>query len=143
MHRSEGQFGGRLHGAVPGSGDGCFHAASSAIACRDRRRQGDPRSIIVTALSSSPSSLSPSIRPYPPNWTSTDLRQPRNAKTPAINEWLVKHRRFHMHFTRTRSSWINQVERWFGFLTDQLLRHGVPKALPHWRRRPRLDQRME
>ena len=69
MHRSEGQFEGRLHGAVPGSGDGCFHAASSAIACRDRRRQGDPRSIIVTALSSSPSSLSPSIRPYPPNWS--------------------------------------------------------------------------
>ena len=69
MHRSEGQFEGSLHGAVPGSGDGCFHAASSAIACRDRRRQGDPRSIIVTALSSSPSSLSPSIRPYPPNWS--------------------------------------------------------------------------
>ena len=40
-------------------------------------------------------------------------------KTPAIKAWLAKHPRFHMHFTPTGSSWINQVERWFGFLTDQ------------------------
>ena len=30
-----------------------------------------------------------------------------------------------MHFTPTGSSWINQVERWFGFLTDKLIRRGV------------------
>ena len=29
-----------------------------------------------------------------------------------------------MHFTPTNSSWINQVERWFGFVTDQLIRRG-------------------
>jgi transposase-like protein/transposase len=46
-------------------------------------------------------------------------------KTPAINDWLLKHPRFQLHFTPTGSSWINQVERWFGFLTDQLLRRGV------------------
>jgi transposase-like protein/transposase len=46
-------------------------------------------------------------------------------KTPAINDWLARHPRFHMHFTPTGSSWINQVERWFGFLTDQLLRRAV------------------
>jgi transposase len=45
-------------------------------------------------------------------------------KTPAINTWLVKHPRFHMHFTPTSSSWINQVERWFGFITDELIRRG-------------------
>jgi transposase len=50
-------------------------------------------------------------------------------KTPAINDWLAKHRRFHMHFTPTGSSWIDQVERWFGFLTDQLLRRGVHKSV--------------
>ena len=50
-------------------------------------------------------------------------------KTKAINEWLAKHPRFHMHFTPTGSSWINQVERWFGFLTDQLLRRGVHKSV--------------
>jgi hypothetical protein len=45
-------------------------------------------------------------------------------KTPAINAWLAKHPRFHMHNTPTSSSWINQVERWFGFITDQLNRRG-------------------
>ncbi len=50
-------------------------------------------------------------------------------KTKAINEWFDKHPRFHMHFTPTGSSWINQVERWFGLLTDQLLRRGVHKSV--------------
>ena len=45
-------------------------------------------------------------------------------KTPAINAWLTRHPRFHIHFTPTSSSWINQVERWFGYLTDQLIRRG-------------------
>ncbi|MEV1242736.1 IS630 family transposase [Nonomuraea sp. NPDC049750] len=50
-------------------------------------------------------------------------------KTPAIKAWLARHPRFHMHFTPTGSSWINQVERWFGFLTDQLIRRGVHKSV--------------
>jgi transposase len=50
-------------------------------------------------------------------------------KTPAIHDWLAKHPRFHVHFTPTGSSWINQVERWFGFLTDQLLKRGVHKSV--------------
>jgi len=50
-------------------------------------------------------------------------------KTPAVNAWLEGHPRFHMHFTPTGSSWVNQVERWFGFLTDQLLRRGVHKSV--------------
>jgi transposase len=50
-------------------------------------------------------------------------------KTPAIKAWLAKHSRFHMHFTPTGSSWINQVERWFGYLTEQLIRRGVHKSV--------------
>jgi transposase len=50
-------------------------------------------------------------------------------KTPAIKAWLAKHPRFQIHFTPTGSSWINQVERWFAFLTDQLLRRGVHKSV--------------
>jgi transposase len=46
-------------------------------------------------------------------------------KTPAIRDWLARHPRFHVHFTPTGSSWINQVERWFGLLTEQLIRRGV------------------
>ncbi len=50
-------------------------------------------------------------------------------KTPAVRNWLAKHPRFHIHFTPTGSSWMNQVERWFGFLTDQLIRRGVHKSV--------------
>jgi transposase len=45
-------------------------------------------------------------------------------KTPAITTWLAKHPRFHMHFTPTSSSWLNQVERWFAYITDELIRRG-------------------
>jgi transposase len=50
-------------------------------------------------------------------------------KTPAIRDWLGRHPRFHLHFTPTGSSWINQVKRWFGLLTDQLIRRGVHKSV--------------
>jgi transposase len=50
-------------------------------------------------------------------------------KTPAIMHWLDAHPRFHLHFTPTSSSWLNQVERWFGLLTDKQLRRGVHKSL--------------
>ncbi|MFE5588652.1 IS630 family transposase, partial [Kitasatospora sp. NPDC056531] len=45
--------------------------------------------------------------------------------TPEIKTWLARHPRFHVHFTPTGSSWLNQVERWFGLLTDKLIRRGV------------------
>jgi transposase-like protein/transposase len=50
-------------------------------------------------------------------------------KTPAVRDWLDRHPRFHVHFTPTGSSWINQVERWFGFLTGQMIRRGVHKSV--------------
>jgi transposase len=45
--------------------------------------------------------------------------------TAEIKTWLARHQRFHVHFTPTGSSWMNQVERWFGLLTDKLIRRGV------------------
>jgi transposase len=39
-----------------------------------------------------------------------------------VRTWLSKHRRFHLHFTPTSSSWLNLVERWFGELTRKRLR---------------------
>ena len=50
-------------------------------------------------------------------------------KTPAIKAWLASRPRFHLHFTPTGSSWVNQVERWFGFLTDQMIRRGAHKSV--------------
>ena len=50
-------------------------------------------------------------------------------KTPEIQDWLARRPRFHVHFTPTGSSWLNQVERWFGYLTDQKIRRGVHKSV--------------
>ena len=50
-------------------------------------------------------------------------------KTPAIKAWLGRHPRVHLHFIPTGSSWLNQVERWFGFLTDQKIRRGAHKSV--------------
>ncbi|MEV6867251.1 IS630 family transposase [Streptosporangium subroseum] len=50
-------------------------------------------------------------------------------KTPAIRAWLARRPRFHMYFTPTGSSWLHQVERWFGFLTDQMIRRGVHQSV--------------
>ena len=50
-------------------------------------------------------------------------------KAPVIQAWLARHPRFRLHFTPTGSSWMNQVERWFGFLTDQRIRRGVHKSV--------------
>ncbi len=69
-------------------------------------------------------------------------------KTPEVREWLARRPRFHLHFTPTGSSWINQVERWFGYLTDQKIRRGVHKSvqsleadirqwIEHWNENPR------
>jgi transposase len=50
-------------------------------------------------------------------------------KSPAVAKWLEEHPRFHMHFTPTYSSWLNQVERWFGLLTDKQLRRGTHRSI--------------
>jgi transposase len=50
-------------------------------------------------------------------------------KSPAIKKWLATHPRFHMHYTPTYSSWINQVERWFAYLTEDLLRRGDHRSV--------------
>ena len=34
-------------------------------------------------------------------------------KTPKVHRWLLRHPRFHLHFTPTGSSWLNMVERFF------------------------------
>jgi transposase len=49
-------------------------------------------------------------------------------KTSAINAWFARHLRFHVHCTPTSSSWLNQVERWFGTLTEKYLRRGTYRS---------------
>jgi transposase len=49
-------------------------------------------------------------------------------KTPAIRRWRASHPRFHFHFTPTRASRLNQVERWFAMFTDKQIRRGVHRT---------------
>jgi transposase len=46
-------------------------------------------------------------------------------KTPDIQRWLLRHPRFHLHFTPTSGSWLNMVERWFGELTTKKIKRGA------------------
>jgi transposase len=50
-------------------------------------------------------------------------------KTPAVKAWLLKHPRFHLHFTPTSSSWMNLVERWFAELTNRKLRRSAHRSV--------------
>src|SRR5438552_15658747 len=71
-------------------------------------------------------------------------------KSAAVQRWLQpkKRRRFHFHFTPTSSSWLNQVERLFGLITDKMIRRGTFLAvdeleqaiyqwLAHWNNAPK------
>ena len=46
-------------------------------------------------------------------------------KTPKIKAWLARRPHYHVHFTPTSASWINQVERWFAELTRKRIQRGV------------------
>jgi len=53
-------------------------------------------------------------------------------KSALVQTWLKpkKRRRFHFHFTPTSSSWLNQVERWFGLITARMIRRGTFRSVP-------------
>ncbi|HUP53341.1 MAG TPA: IS630 family transposase [Longimicrobiales bacterium] len=49
-------------------------------------------------------------------------------KSPPIRRWLARRPHYHLHFTPTSASWLNQVERWFAALTEKQLRRGVHRS---------------
>jgi len=49
-------------------------------------------------------------------------------KTKLIRAWFAKRRRWHVHFTPTSSSWINQVERFFALLSEQQIKRGAHRS---------------
>ena len=64
-------------------------------------------------------------------------------KHPGVQEQLVAHRGFRLHFTPTSASWLNLVERWFALITSQAIRRGsfdsvrrlervIARYLAHW-----------
>lgn len=50
-------------------------------------------------------------------------------KTPKVQKWLLRHRRFHLHFTPTYGSWMNMVERWFSALTTKKLQRSAHRSV--------------
>ena len=50
-------------------------------------------------------------------------------KTKPIRDWLAKRPRWHVHFTPTGASWINQVERFFALITEKQIRRGVHRSI--------------
>ncbi len=50
-------------------------------------------------------------------------------KHPTIKTWLVDHPRVHLHFTPTYSSWLNLVERFFGYVTADLLQRSDHRSV--------------
>ena len=49
-------------------------------------------------------------------------------KTAMIHNWLARRTRYHLHFTPTSASWINQVESWFAAITRQQIRRGTHRS---------------
>jgi transposase len=49
-------------------------------------------------------------------------------KTPAVRAWFARHPRFHVHFTPTSASWLNQVERWFALLSEKQIKRGTHRS---------------
>ena len=49
-------------------------------------------------------------------------------KTPTVRNWFARHARFHVHFTPTSASWLNQVERWFATLTERYIRRSTHRS---------------
>jgi transposase len=49
-------------------------------------------------------------------------------KTPSVRAWFARRPRFHVHFTPTSASWLNQVERWFALLTARQIKRGSHRS---------------
>jgi putative transposase len=45
-------------------------------------------------------------------------------KVDKVRRWFLRHPRYHIHFTPTGGSWLNQVERFFGKITQDAIRRG-------------------
>ena len=50
-------------------------------------------------------------------------------KHPRVQRWLATRPRFHVHFTPTYASWLNQVEIWFNRITQQAIRRGTFRSV--------------
>ncbi len=66
-------------------------------------------------------------RTYEPGM-SVSLVSREEGVSATIKNWLARHPRFHVHFTPTSASWLNQVERWFATLTEKYIRRDTHRS---------------
>jgi putative transposase len=50
-------------------------------------------------------------------------------KHPKVKRWLAARPRYHVHYTPTSASWLNQVEIWFNIITQRAIRRGTFKSV--------------
>ena len=86
--------------------------------CHQRHRASEFRKFLATIDASVPKDLDVHLV----------LDNYATHKTPAIQRWLLKRPRFHVHFTPTGASWLNLVERWFATLTERCIRRGTHRS---------------
>jgi transposase len=88
-------------------------------ATRRRHRAAEFKKFLITLDKATPTNLDLHVV----------LDNSSTHKTPEIHRWLLRHPRFHLHFTPTSSSWLNLVERWFAELTRRLLKRSAHKTV--------------
>jgi len=86
--------------------------------CHRRHRAIEFRAFLDTVEASVPSDLE--IHVILDNYSTH--------KTALIKRWLVKHPRYHLHFTPTSASWLNLIERFFALLTEKQVRRGTHRS---------------
>lgn len=69
------------------------------------------------------------VRVYPRQQLHLIVDNASTHEHPKVKAWLRRHRRVHLHFTPTGSSWLNQVETWFSILSRRAIRRGAFKSL--------------
>ncbi len=50
-------------------------------------------------------------------------------KAPSVKRWFERHPEYHLHFTPTSGSWLNQVERFFAEITEKRIRRGAFRSV--------------
>ena len=98
---------------------------------RDAPRSGAPRTIGDEQVEAVITRTLESVPKAATHWSSRGMAEASGLsvsahKTQLTRNWLAKRPRWHVHLTPTSASWINQVERVFGLLTDRQIRRGVP-----------------
>jgi transposase len=89
------------------------------------RREAQMRSAPSRTVAGSPSELPTNFHHTCDGTTRFFMDNYATHKTAVIKNWLARRPHYHVHFTPTSASWINQVERWFAELTRKQIRRGV------------------